>query len=215
MIQTAPQVLELKRGSVDTAGRFSGYCSTSGPPADSDNDIIMKGAWAPALELMKSEGRMPALLWHHDQNEPIGRWDSMVEDEHGLLGSGQLTLGTKRGAEAYALMKDNAISLSIGFNIAPGGAETKGGIRYISKIAKLWEVSVVSIPANSRAKVIQAKSSPRDFERFLRDAGLSAREAKRATAGGYSTLVREGRDTTLDAVLSEIQQLRNLIERGN
>lgn len=208
--------LEIKRASVDAEGLFTGYGSTFDGPPDSYGDIIVKGAFKQVIADHKSAGTMPALLWAHDQSEPVGRWLDMGEDGHGLLMTGKLTLGTKRGAEASALLKDGALGLSIGFVLDRNGYERRDGIRYITKIARLLEVSLVAIPANSAAKVTGVKAkpaNPRELEHLLRDAaGLSAREAKRVTAGGWGALAREERGSTnLDRVLSEIEELKHLI----
>lgn len=198
--------IHIKRGSITETGRFSGYASTYGGEPDEQGDIILPGAFSAALRVHEKAGTQPALLWGHDHSEPVGKWLSFTEDEHGLLAVGQLTLGTKRGAEAYELLKADALSLSIGFSISPGGAETKNGIRYIKDIRRLFEVSLVSIPANPRAKVTAVKSSPREFEKALRDLiGLSHREAKRAAAGGWRALADQ---SALDTLATKISALK-------
>lgn len=216
MIRLTPVLHEIKRADVTSTGTFSGYASTWGGPPDSYGDIISRGAFLSAIQSHKASDTMPALLWSHDQQEPIGKWLTLTEDSTGLLVHGKLTLGTKRGKEAHALLKDDAIALSIGFSLAEGGAKTSGNTRTITKVGKLAEISLVSMPANSRAKVIATKATtPREYEKQLRDQlGLSVREAKRACAGGWSSLVRDEHSTDLNRVLSEIQDLRTIIERG-
>lgn len=208
----SPLVIEFKRGSVSDAGQFEGYAATFGGPPDSVGDIIEPGAFRIALAEHKAAGTQPALLWNHDTGEPIGKWLDLIEDSKGLLGRGQLTLGTRRGSEALALLKDGACSLSIGFSVAPGGSEVKAGVRHIKRIARLYEVSVVALPANHRARITSVKyDTPRDFETLLKAAGLSNREAKRACAGGFAALVRDEQSTELSQVLDRIQHLENII----
>ena len=209
----SPLLLEVKRQSVTDTGQFQAYVSTYGPPPDEANDIILQGAFTDALAIHKARGTSPALLWHHDISQPIGTWINFTEDSHGLLGTAQLTLGVRKGAEALALLRDGAIALSIGFAVAPGGAETKSGIRIIKTIARLYEVSLVSIPCNPRATVKSKPETPRELERLLRDvAGFSARESKRLTAGGWPVFARDEQETEFDLVLSKIEQLHKLIE---
>lgn len=203
--------LEIKRGSLTEAGRFEGYASTFDGPPDEVGDIILKGAFSKALQHHERSKTTPAMLWGHDLSEPVGKWLSFTEDDHGLLAVGQLTLGTRRGREAFELLQDEALSLSIGFSVAPGGATTRNSIRYITDIARLHEISLVSIPANSRAKVTGVKQSPRIFEQALRERlGLSARESKRATAGGWPALVNK-EAPPIDAVLQKIDTLKQTI----
>jgi len=216
MNRFTPAILEVKLASVDTTGHFTGYASTFGGPPDSYGDIISKGAFLDSIKQHKSADTMPAMLWAHNHEEPIGKWLSLVEDSHGLLATGKLTLGTKRGAEAYELLKDGAISFSIGFTIAKDGTKQVGNIRNITKIGRLGEISLVSIPANSKAKLVSLKSKPqsrKEYERLLRNAGgYSANEAKRASYGGYSALARKEQDSEkLDDVLSVIEDFTETI----
>ena len=213
-LKLSPLILEVKRDSVDTKGMFTGYASTFGGPPDSVGDIIDHGAFNIALKQHKENSTTPAMLWSHDVNEPIGKWLRIEEDQHGLHATGKLTLGTKRGSEAYALLKDNAIGLSIGFSVARGGTRVSNSVRYIKTVALLAEVSLVAVPANTRAQITSIKSKPttrKEFEHLLRKAGgLSVQEAKRVTYGGWGNLVRQEQDSTdLDQILSEIQGLRN------
>lgn len=211
--QYSPLIVEFKRGSVTDTGQFEGYCSTFGPPADSVNDIVERGAFAESLREHKAANTVPGLLWSHNVSEPIGRWLSFVEDSKGLLGRGRLTLDTRRGREALALLKDEACSLSIGFAIPRGGSEIKSGTRHITK-ARLIEVSIVALPANSRARITSVKAKPttaREFESVLRDVGLSAREAKRATAGGFRQIARDER-SQIDLLSERVEHLARIIE---
>ena len=51
---------------------------------------------------------------------PIGVFDEIVEDDHGLVVKGRLALKTQAGQEAYELLKMGALDgLSIGFKINP------------------------------------------------------------------------------------------------
>ncbi|MBL4837001.1 MAG: HK97 family phage prohead protease, partial [Kordiimonadaceae bacterium] len=100
--------IEIKSDG-DDLGTFSGYGSIFGNK-DRDGDIVAKGAFK------KSLGKaLPALLWQHDQKEPIGRFDEVREDEKGLFVRGRLVL-QGRGLQAYELLKVGALKgLSIGF----------------------------------------------------------------------------------------------------
>jgi Escherichia/Staphylococcus phage prohead protease len=206
----SPLLLEIKRSSVTDTGYFEAYASTCGPPADEVGDIIAKGAFDSALAIHKERGTLPAMLWNHDTSEPVGKWLDFQDDPHGLLGTGKLTLGTRRGQEALALLKDDAVAVSIGFAVAPGGAETKNGVRIIKNIAKLFEVSLVGVPANPRAQV-KKPTTVKEFERALREVGLSVRESKRVTAGGWYGFAREER-SEIDRLTETVEKLQRTIE---
>ncbi|MBK7728030.1 MAG: HK97 family phage prohead protease [Gammaproteobacteria bacterium] len=214
MIESTP-LFQLKRAPT-AEGEFSGYASVFGGPPDLVGDVIAKGAFADAIQQHKSAGTRPAMLWSHDHTAPIGVWTELTEDAHGLLVSGRLTLGTARAREAHALLQDGAVSLSIGFSLAPFGARERGGIREITKVARLPEISLVAMPANTRARVTSVKSkptNPREFEHFLRDAGgFSSREAKAVVSAGWRGLSARDERTPLDLVLDRIEQLQRSIE---
>ena len=73
----------LKIKSVSETGEFKGYASVFGVK-DSYSDIVMPGAFKKSLERWGEKERMPALLWQHKMDEPIGIYTLMEEDETGL-----------------------------------------------------------------------------------------------------------------------------------
>jgi hypothetical protein len=99
----------------------------------------------------------------------------------------------------------------LGFPLPRAARRRKDGIRHIKSIARLYEVSLVSIPANSRARISKAKPvTVREFEAMLRRIGLSSREAKRAATGGWPAYAREERST--DDLLVKVDELKQLIQ---
>jgi len=112
--------LEIKRADVDAEGVFTGLASTF-DNIDSYGDRIHRGAFDPALRKHKRAGTRPALLWAHDHKQPIGRWIDLEETKEGLLATGKLTLAVPRAREAHALLKDQAVALSIGFTVSKTG----------------------------------------------------------------------------------------------
>ena len=166
-------------------GVIEGYGSVFGN-VDSYGDIVMPGAFEVTL---RSAPRLPAMLWQHDAAEPIGVWSEMREDKRGLWVKGQLALGTQRGREALELIQLGALTgLSIGYRTVKSTYDEQTGVRSLSEL-ELWEVSPVTFPANEAARITGAKASEiasiKDFERFLRDAGFSRKEAKRIAAQGF------------------------------
>ena len=167
----------FKITAVSEDGLFSGYGSVFGV-IDSYKEVVAPGAFSESLSQ-----RTPALLWQHRSGEPIGVYSALREDQTGLYVEGKLALKTARGAEAYELLKMGAISgLSIGFVTRDDSYDRVTGIRTLKKV-DLWEVSLVTFPANDAARVSGVKSietieSLADAEAFLREAGgLSRREA--------------------------------------
>lgn len=182
----APQGREVRsfaleiRASED--GTVEGYGSVFGV-RDNYDDVIAQGAFNGSLAAHKSAGTMPAMLWQHDAHSPIGIWTEMVEDSKGLRIKGRLALETTLGKEAHALLKMGALNgLSIGFMSKQWAYDRDTEVRTLTEI-DLWEVSLVTFPANEKARVTNVKASPddvnspKDAERILREAGFSKADA--------------------------------------
>lgn len=181
--------LELKRASAPT-GEIEGYAATFNGAPDSFGDVVASGAFARTIAEHKAKKSMPAMLWAHDAAEVPGAWFDLREDQYGLRAGGKLTLETRRGAEAHALIKDGALALSIGYRTRASRQER--GYRVLTDV-ELFEISLVAIPANPSARITSVKSalateaidSPRAFEEFLRKSGFPRTFAKAVTAGGF------------------------------
>lgn len=164
--------------AVGDDGTIEGYGSVF-DVKDSYDDVIKPGAYTATLADHKAAGTMPAMLWQHDSDEPIGVWIEMVEDGKGLRVKGQLLLATTRGREAYELLKVGALKgLSIGFMAKEWSYQDD--LRILTAI-DLWELSIVTFPANQKATVTGIKSgeavTARNAEQILRDAGFSKADA--------------------------------------
>lgn len=181
-----------------TAGRFSGYGAFFGNK-DSYGDVIERGAFKQTLREWEARKKWPPMLLQHgggffgggaDDMLPIGKWSHMEENAKGLKVEGELfALNTERGQYIYEGLKAGALDgLSIGFRIreAVTGTRPSEPKRKLTNI-DLWEVSVVTFPANPKARVSGVKTvAPmelRQLEGRLRDeGGLSRSEAVTAAA---------------------------------
>lgn len=185
----------LRMKAVSDEGSFSGYGSVFGVK-DSYGDIVMPGAFDDTLTAHKAAGTLPALLWQHNAGEPIGGYTKMEQDEEGLLVEGEILVAAgDLEKRAHAHMKaGNVKGLSIGYSLSADGWEwDKDKQAFLLKKIDLWEVSVVTFPANPEAQIQDVKSllakgskpTIRQFERLLRDAGFSRSEAEGISANGY------------------------------
>ena len=139
--------LELK--TLDSTGRFAGYASVFGV-VDSQRDVVLPGAFA---QTVRGRAHEIKFLWQHQQDEPIGILDKIFEDARGLYVEGRLLLNVQRAKEAHTLLKMGAISgLSIGYSPVRYTIDDKTGIRRLKQV-DLWEVSLVTFPANEAANV--------------------------------------------------------------
>jgi len=146
--------LELK--TMSEAGAFTGYAAVF-EGIDSQGDSVRRGAFARSLAEHKTAGTMPPLLWMHDASKPVGTLRHCSEDAKGLRVAGRLTLGVGQADEAYALMRDGAVTgLSIGYRARQSHRDAKSGARVLSDV-DLREISLVALPANPAARVDQVK----------------------------------------------------------
>lgn len=194
---TRAYALEVRATGDD--GAVEGYGSVFGAK-DLYDDVVAQGAFAASLAAHKAAGTMPAMLWQHDPAEPIGVWTEMAEDAAGLRVKGRLVLESERGRACHALLKAGALNgLSIGFMAKQWLWDRDAETRTLTEI-DLWEVSLVTFPAQSRARVTNVKSADvaglstiRQAEKALRDAGFSD-DAARAFVAQVKRIVLDGRD---------------------
>jgi HK97 family phage prohead protease len=180
---------ELKTN--DDAFTFAGYASTFGN-VDDVNDVVVPGAFARTIKERGPSGVV--LLWQHDKNEPIGRPTVIREDSKGLYIESSISR-TDTGMKAYTLLKDGVLrQMSIGYTAKKYSIDQKSGVRRLEDM-DLWEVSLVTFPANEKAAVTAVKSRPstiREFEDFLREAGFSQKDATTVALRGFKTLTTQG-----------------------
>ena len=214
---------ELKFAADDGAQAmsFTGYGAVFGN-VDSYGDVIEAGAFSKFLADVKSGNQpWPAMLSQHggwkmsaEDMTPIGVWTDFAEDGHGLKVTGQLA-DTPRGLEMYKLMKMSprpAIDgMSIGYIAKDWEPRSKpeDPKRKLKRI-DLIEVSIVTRPANGKARVESVKNdwTERDFERLLtRDAGLSRSDALVVINQGFKSLI-----AMRDAGSSELAELAQALK---
>lgn len=204
--------------------RFSGYGAVFGN-VDSYGDVIDPGAFANTLSEAQKSGQFPSMLMQHggwglgaDDYTPVGVWDKLSEDGAGLVSEGVLA-PTQRGQEAYTLLKMQprpAITgLSIGYiakkyTVRSKPEEPRRKLHEID----LMEISLVTFPANGKARISSVKSaagdfSERDFEQLMQDAGLSRKEARVVLSHGFRHL-----KAMQDAGSGELDELAAAIQRN-
>lgn len=143
--------------SDDGSVKIRGYASTN--DTDRAGDVIEKDAWLKGgLDNFKSN---PILLFNHDYDTPIGKATALEVTEYGLKIEGMISKSAGKIAE---MVKEGILgAFSVGFRIKDAdNIEETDGLRI--KDAELFEVSVVSVPANQSAIFSVAKSFDTDEE---------------------------------------------------
>ncbi len=201
---------------------FTGYASTFGN-VDSGGDTILKGAYTDTLK----QNGLPKMFFNHDSYAvPIGKWTKAVEDNYGLLLTGEFTPGNTLAEQVKAALKHGTVdSMSIGYALKAGDFQETATGRIIKKVARLAETSIVTFPMDKLAKVDLASvksftdeldqvTTIRDFEYFLRDAGnfsKGAAQALTARAKVLFSLRDAGDDAKAEdvgaAILARIRQI--------
>lgn len=221
------QLINLKFDDTADAKRmaFEGYGAVFGN-VDSYGDVIAKGAFTRTIRDAKASGQWPAMLLQHggwavsaDDLMPVGVWEDLEEDDVGLFSKGVLA-PTVRGTEAHTLMKMEprpAINgLSIGYvPIKWKMRSTPDEPRRTLEEVKLVEISLVTFPANTKARVqsVKAQHGIRLAEQALRDAGFSAAEAKAIVARGFKNGPAASRDAgDLMAISALVDDLASRIQ---
>ena len=178
---------------IDTeSGTFTGVAWVYDTP-DRTGDIIRRGAFQKSIERLMDSGSTLPLLFNHDSSQPIGSL-VLFDTEDGLMVQATLELSIEKANEVYKLVKAKAMSLSIGFMFDEENVYKREDARIFSEV-DLFECSVVSVPAHSKAVISEVKSfkdvsTVRDFEVLVRDAlGLSRRQSKKLAAVGYNALI--------------------------
>ena len=147
LTSTFKSVQEADDGSVN----IKGYASTN--DTDRAGDVIKKEAWEKGG--LDNFGNNPIILFNHDYNKPIGRATSLETDEKGLKITANLS---KSAGDVTNLVKEGILrAFSVGFRVKDADY-MESGDGYLIKDAELFEVSVVSVPANQAATFSVAKS---------------------------------------------------------
>jgi uncharacterized protein len=130
---------------------IEGLGSTFGN-VDKQKDTVAAGAFTKSLQ-----SRMPKMLWQHDGSQPIGIWEEAYETPKGLYLKGRI-LDTQLGNDVYKLAQAGAIdSMSIGYGTKDYSLDRSSGVRTLKQL-DLYEVSLVTFPANDQARIFSVKA---------------------------------------------------------
>ena len=144
---------ENEDGSVN----IKGYASTN--DQDRAGDIVDPKAWSKGG--IGNYENNPIILFNHDYHNPIGKTTELGVDDRGLKINGKIS---KSAGKIRDLIKEGVLgAFSVGFRVKDADyiEETDG---YRIKDAELFEISVVSVPANQAATFSVAKAFDSDDE---------------------------------------------------
>jgi HK97 family phage prohead protease len=154
---TAPEVklfsrfslVEKAEGDDDGFVYIEGYASTG--DLDRHNDVIPPNVWN--KQALKAYKKNPIVLFAHRHAEPIGTTIEMTVDEKGLLIKAKIDADDPIGQK---IKKGILKTFSVGFSLKDYEYNPTIGAWLIKEL-ELFEISVVSIPANGEATFSLAK----------------------------------------------------------
>lgn len=165
--------------AVSQEGQIEGYASVFNG-VDSAFDTILPSAYNNII----SSKELPAMFFNHESFDlPVGRWEEMRVDEKGLYVKGSLNLELDSVTDLYKSIKFGSVTgLSVRILFTDEDFEEQDGCQIIKNVARVPEISIVSMPCDPSARITSVKDlegidNVRDFEKHLRDLGASQKEA--------------------------------------
>lgn len=210
-----PEATKVKAAAGEGPGGFQGYGAVYGN-IDRDEEIIAPGAFADSLRAFVRDGFIGEA---HDWDRPVATIDDAVEDAYGLMIAATYhTDPASQSVRTYTnerLERGKSVGLSVGFRMLEWSYDEEADRLTITK-GDLFEVSIVTVPANPLAGIMSGKGwkpsdlarsikTIRDFEGFLRDAGYSKAASTAIASRGFAAWQGEPADGS--AELAELELL--------
>ena len=146
----------------DDAGRIAGYFSTYEKTPDSYGDIIEPGAFTKTIEARRETGHPFPLCWNHDFSAVIGAVE-VSEKEKGPYCEGGF-IDTQQAQDVRKMCQSGAVyQFSFAYDVLkrrdPTAEEAKSGVLNVLQEVEVFEISVVTVPANSNAQITEVKTA--------------------------------------------------------
>lgn len=159
---------EIKDISEAEGGEIKAYAATFDRIRDSYGDIIAPGAFAKTLRDWQESGHPIPLLFGHRTDDPrmnLGAVVEASEDERGLLIKAQFDETSDIAQYTRKLVQEGRLTkLSFSYDVvdsAPVVLEDGKKANELREI-KLYEISLVPIPANQLTEVLEVKDGEHD-----------------------------------------------------
>lgn len=154
------KTIEMK---ADESGIIEGYFSTYDKEPDSYGDIIEPGAFTETIKKREETGHPFPLCFNHDFSAVIGAVDSIKDTEKGPYIKAHF-LDTQLAQDVRKMLLSGAIyQFSFAYEVLdrrnPTKDEEKAGIFNVLQKLEVFEISVVTVPANQNAVATEVKSA--------------------------------------------------------
>jgi len=193
-LETMVVAIEWKASDDDQT--LEGYASTFGN-VDRQGDVVVKGAFKKTIANIKANG-IPLLADHIPSTAHVlGTIFAAEEREGGLWIKARLSKAPSAQDVRTKLLEGHLKKMSIGYEAMDHAYEDRDGQRVrLLKEIKLWETSVVVMPANPQAAISRVKSvvdtlAPDDRQKLVDELASEWRGPE--LGGGDPAGVREPR----------------------
>lgn len=154
------KTIQLK---ADETGKIAGFFSTYEKTPDSYGDIIVPGAFTETIRKRAESGHPFPLCWNHDFSSVIGVVDKVEEREAGPYIEATF-LDTALAQDVRKMVQSGAVyQFSFAYDVLkarqPNEEEKKNGVLNVLEEVEVFEISVVTVPANQNAVVTDIKSA--------------------------------------------------------
>ena len=151
--------VELK---ADEFGMISGYFSTYDKTPDSYGDIVAPGAFTETFKKRAESGHPFPLCFNHDFSSVIGAVDKVEDTEKGPYIEAHF-IDTQLAQDVRKMLLSGAIyQFSFAYDILnarqPDAEEKKAGVTQVLTELEVFEISVVTVPANQNAVATEVKA---------------------------------------------------------
>ena len=195
-------------------GAYEGHFSIFGN-VDDGSDIAHPGMFQKTI---LERARRVKVFYAHDWNKLIGPPPSVLqEDSVGLFAGGRLTLDSFWGREAWALMKDGALTEgSFGYEAVKFDFENQPGINVRNlREVKLYEISPVPLGMNALTEIRAVKAA------MMKSGGQSDEAMLKAYVEKWNAFIlemKEGRvlsTSSKEKVVNAISAMEGAMEALN
>ena len=182
----------------DGTGMIAGYFSTYDEEPDSYGDIIKPGAFTETIKKREESGHPFPLCFNHDFSSIIGAVNSITDTEKGPYIEATF-LDTELAQDVRKMLQSGAIyQFSFAYDVLgaekPTPEQEKKGIFNVLTELEVFEISVVTVPANQNAVATEVKSVEPETKQGRRNSQKDAEVIKQIRDLAQSLLDGEGED---------------------
>ena len=193
-------------------GTIAGYFSTYDKTPDSYGDIIEPGAFTDTLKAREESGHPFPLCFNHDFSAVIGAVKSVKDTDKGPFIEADF-LDTTLAQDVRKMLLSGAIyQFSFAYDVLgrrdPNEEEKKAGITNVLTKLEVFEISVVTVPANQNAVATEVKTAEPDAILITKDGAVDFVKQGRRNRKADEDLIND----TVKQLNSCIAALKSLLD---